>query len=204
MTQVFRPRIDVCQPRYLSGLRALGSRHKSFESRHEVMGLVDGEAAFAQGELFRDRWLRATGETLQPGPPVRRPKWPGKIPPAFADIDVGISRTGAAWRKYPEVRENEALHVASIRAAKSCIYIENQYFTSPLVAAELAKRLKEPDGPEVIIVSTEHSPSYFDQLTMDHTRLTFIKTLKDADKHGRPTPTVRSRPWGSPSSSTPS
>ena len=98
---------------------------------------------------------------------------------------MGISRTGAAWRKYPEVRENEALHVASIRAAKSCIYMENQYFTSPLIAAELAKRLKEPKGPEVIIVSTEHSPSYFDQITMDRTRLTFIKTLKDADKHGR-------------------
>jgi len=159
--------------------------NKCFDSRHEVMGLVDGDAAVALGELFRDRWLRATGETLQACPPVRRPKWPGKIPPAFANVDVGVSRTSAAWRKHPEVRENEALHVASIRAAKSCIYMENQYFTSPLIAAELAKRLKEPKGPEVIIVSTEHSPSYFDQLTMDRTRLTFIKTLKDADKHGR-------------------
>jgi hypothetical protein len=45
------------------------------------------------------------------------------------------------------VRENEALHIASIRAAKACIYMENQYFTSPLIAAELAKRLKEPTGP---------------------------------------------------------
>jgi phosphatidylserine/phosphatidylglycerophosphate/cardiolipin synthase-like enzyme len=63
--------------------------------------------------------------------------------------------------------------------------MENQYFTSPLMADELAKRLKEPDGPEVIMVSTEHSPSYFDQVTMDRTRLTFIKTLKDADRHGR-------------------
>ena len=159
--------------------------NKCFDSRHEVMGLVDGAAAMALGELFRDRWLRATGETLEAGPPIRSPKWPGQIPPAFTDIDVGISRTGAAWRKYPQARENEALHVASIRAAKSCIYMENQYFTSPLIADELARRLKEPDGPEVIIVSTEHSPSYFDQITMDRTRLTFIQTLKSADKHGR-------------------
>ncbi|HEY5412565.1 MAG TPA: phospholipase D-like domain-containing protein, partial [Caulobacteraceae bacterium] len=43
----------------------------------------------------------------------------------------------------------------------------------------------EPKGPEVILVSTEHSPSYFDQVTMDRTRLTFIQTLKSADRHGR-------------------
>jgi phosphatidylserine/phosphatidylglycerophosphate/cardiolipin synthase-like enzyme len=159
--------------------------NKGFDSRHEVMGLVDGAAALALGDLFRDRWLRATGETLDRCPPVRRPRWPGDIPPAFADIDVGVSRTGAAWRQYPEVRENEALHIASIRAAKACIYMENQYFTSPLIADELARRLKEPDGPEVILVSTEHSPSYFDQMTMDRTRLRFIQTLQDADRHGR-------------------
>jgi phosphatidylserine/phosphatidylglycerophosphate/cardiolipin synthase-like enzyme len=159
--------------------------NKCFDSRHEVMGLVDGDAAAALGELFRDRWRRATGEELETCPPVRNPRWPGKIKPAFSDIDAGISRTGAAWRAYPQVRESEALHIASIRAAKSCIYMENQYFTSPLIAAELAKRLKEEDGPEVILISTEHSPSYFDQVTMDRTRLTFIQTLKDADRHTR-------------------
>ena len=159
--------------------------NKDFDSRHEVMGLVDGEAASVLGELFRDRWRRATGETLQACPPVKAPRWPSPIPPAFHDITAGVSRTNAAWRDYPQVRENEALHIASIRAAKACIYMENQYFTSPLIAAELAKRLKEPDGPEVILVSTEHSPSYFDQLTMDKTRLVFIKTLQSADHHGR-------------------
>lgn len=159
--------------------------NKAFDSRHEVMGLVDGAAAGALGELFRLRWLRATGEALEPCPPVRNPRWPGEVPPAFTDIEAGVSRTGAAWRDCLEVRENEDLHIASIRSAKACIYMENQYFTSPLIAAELAKRLREPSGPEVILVSTEHSPSYFDQVTMDRTRLTFIQTLQTADKHGR-------------------
>ena len=159
--------------------------NKCFDNRHEVMGLVDGPAAAALGELFRERWRRATGETVAACPPVRKPRWPGQIEPAFSDVDVGLSRTNSAWRSYPEIRENEALHVASVRAAKSCIYMENQYFTSPLIADELAKRLREPDGPEVILISTEHSPSYFDQLTMDRTRLTFIQTLKSADRHGR-------------------
>jgi len=159
--------------------------NKCFDSRHEVMGLVDGEAAKALGALFRDRWRRATGEAVDACLPVRAPRWPGKIEPGFADIKVGLSRTAAAWRHYPEARENEALHIASIRAARTCIYMENQYYTSPLIAAELGARLAEPDGPEVVIVSTEHSPSYFDQVTMDRTRLTFIKTLKAADRFGR-------------------
>lgn len=159
--------------------------NRCFDSRHETMAMVDGAAAAAIGDLFRDRWHRATGERLKPCPPVRRPRWPGKIPPAFTDIDVGLSRTSAAWRNLSPVREAEALHVTAIRAAKRCIYMENQYFTAPLIAAELAKRLKEPNGPEVVLVSAEHSPSYFDQMTMDRTRVLFLKTLQRADRHGR-------------------
>lgn len=158
--------------------------NKDFDSRHEVMGLVDGPAALALGDVFRDRWQAATGEVLSPAPPVPTPDWPGNIPPAFEDIAVGLSRTRTRWRKCGELRENEALHVAAIRAA-TCIYMENQYFTSPQIAEELAARLREPDGPEVVLVTTQHSPSYFDQLTMDRTRLVFLKTLQDADKHGR-------------------
>jgi phosphatidylserine/phosphatidylglycerophosphate/cardiolipin synthase-like enzyme len=96
-----------------------------------------------------------------------------------------MSRTPAAWRDYPQIRENEVLHLAAISAARTCIYMENQYYTSPLIAHALARRLAEPAGPEVILVSTEHSPSYFDQMTMDRTRLDFIQTLVSADKHDR-------------------
>ena len=159
--------------------------NKCFDSRHEVMGMVDGEAAASVGELFRERWRRATGEPLEPCPKIRKPRWPGSIPPGFADIEVGLSRTAAAWKTFPEVRECEALFVAAIRGAKAGIYMENQYFTSTLIATELAKRLKEANGPEVVLVSTEHAPSYFDRSTMDRTRIEFIKTLQAADKHGR-------------------
>ncbi len=159
--------------------------NKDFDSRHEVMGLVDGEAAQMLGALFRDRWERCTGEVLQPSPPVRKPRWPGDAPPQFSDISVGLSRTSAAWRRYPEVRETEALHVEAIAAAKTCIYMENQYFTSPLIARELGRRLSEPDGPEVVLISTEHAPSYFDRATMDKMRMKFVRALEAADRHGR-------------------
>lgn len=157
-----------------------------FDPRHEVMSLVDGKAAAALGDLFRERWRRATGEqmALALSPPDADP-WPEAVIPQFQDVRVGLSRSAAAWRDEPQLRESEALYLASIAAAKSCIYLENQYFTSPVIAEALAQRLAEPDGPEVVLVSTEHSPSYFDQMTMDRTRSFFIERLTNADKHGR-------------------
>ena len=149
------------------------------------MALVDGPPAMALGELFRERWRRATGESLAAPEPIAPQAWPDCVSPAFRNISVGLSRTGGAWRGWPEVREVKALSLASIAAAKDCIYLENQYFTSPIVAEALAARLEEPDGPEVIIVSTQHSPSWFDQMTMDRTRSDFIRRLKTADAHGR-------------------
>jgi phosphatidylserine/phosphatidylglycerophosphate/cardiolipin synthase-like enzyme len=167
------------------------SRHKrksghpnDFDSRHEVMGLVEGAPARALGALFRERWARATGEIL-PEPAKTRPAWPAPVKAQFRGVEVGLSRTVGAWTTFPEVREVEALHLAAIRAARACIYMENQYFTSPLIAAALAARLAEPKGPEVVLIGTEHSPSYFDQMTMDGTRVKFVERLKRADRFGR-------------------
>jgi hypothetical protein len=63
--------------------------------------------------------------------------------------------------------------------------MENQYFTSELIARALAARLAEPSGPDVVLVSTTRSPSYFDQNTMDPTRSRFIERLRAADRFGR-------------------
>jgi phosphatidylserine/phosphatidylglycerophosphate/cardiolipin synthase-like enzyme len=155
-----------------------------YANRHEVMAVVDGSAAVALGELFRRRWRRCTGETLEPRPPAPPTAWPPGVQPQFEDARVGLSRTEPAWRGAPEVRECEALHLAGIAAAKACIYMENQYFTSELIARALAARLAEPDGPDVVLVSTTRSPSYFDQNTMDPTRSRFIERLKAADRFG--------------------
>jgi len=156
-----------------------------FDSRHEVMAVVDGEPAAALGSLFRERWRRATGEVIVASQPLPATAWPGDVSATFKGVDVGISRTSAPWAGYGAVRESEALTFAAIALAKRCIYMENQYFTSPIIAEALAARLEEDDGPEVILVSTERSPSYFDQMTMDRTRAGFIKRLERADRHGR-------------------
>ncbi len=158
---------------------------KTFDSRHEVMAVMDGDAAAALGQLFRDRWQRCTKVLLGTGEPLPPIAWPASVTPDFQDVRVGISRTTAKWRRQAEIRENEALYLASIAAARHTIYLENQYLTSPVIAEALAERLEVPKGPEVILVSTGQSASYFDEVTMDRTRTLFLKRLQGADHHGR-------------------
>lgn len=152
--------------------------------RHEVMTIMDGEAAGALSALARRRWFEATGETIE-SVAGDWPLWPEDVPVDVKDVTVGISRTEPAWRGRAGVRESEFLHLDCIARAKRLIYLENQYFTSPLIAAALARRLEEPDGPEVVIVSTRHAPSWFDHATMDSSRLALMQRLRRADLHGR-------------------
>jgi phosphatidylserine/phosphatidylglycerophosphate/cardiolipin synthase-like enzyme len=153
--------------------------------RHEVMTMVDGEAARALGDLFRDRWRAAEKDPIEPPPDAGGDPWPDHVPPHLIGADVAIARTLPAWRKRPMVDEIRALTLTCIAEAKQTIYLENQYFTSPLVTEALAARLAEPDGPEVVLVTTGRSPSWFDQLTMDQARGSMVWRLRAADVFGR-------------------
>ena len=156
-----------------------------YDCRHEVMAMVDGAPAATLGELFRERWARATGDSLPEPVPCLGDVWPEHVRPDFSDVTVGLSRTQAPWKAFPERREGEAATLAAIAGARRSLYLENQYFTSPIVAEALAQRLEDPEGPEIVLVSTQHSPSWFDQMTMDKTRSVFLRRLEDADHHGR-------------------
>lgn len=151
--------------------------------RHEVMTVMDGPAALALGDLARERWRRATGEetVVDVG---SADVWPDDVEPDFTDTPVAIARTEPG-RGSSEVRENETLHLDLIRSAKRLIYMENQYFTSPKIAAALAERLAEQDGPEVVLVSTGGSPSWFDKMTMDTARSEILYRLEQADRNNR-------------------
>ena len=152
--------------------------------RHEVMCVMDGPAARALGDLARERWLRATSERAL-AVEVEEDPWPDGVEPDLLDTPVGIARTEPAWAGRAEVRENEHLHLDAIRRARRLIYLENQYFTSPKIAEALAKRLSEPDSPEVVLVSTGGSPSWFDQMTMDTARSEVLFRLEQADRNNR-------------------
>jgi phosphatidylserine/phosphatidylglycerophosphate/cardiolipin synthase-like enzyme len=153
--------------------------------RHEVMLMVDGAAARMLGDLARQRWERATNKSAPPPQPTVGDPWPVWLAPDLHGVEVAVARTEPKWRNCPEVREIEALHLQAIRQAQRSIYLENQYFTSPVIGEALAARLQQEDGPEVVVITTEHSPSYFDQMTMDQTRANLLARLRAADRYGR-------------------
>ena len=119
---------------------------------HDVQMAVDGPAAAALGELFRERWRWATGRDAPvPAPPQSASDaadpWPQGLVPDMGDTDVAIARTMPAFKGREEVCEVKALYLDSIARARRSIYIENQYFTSAAVERALAARLARPTGP---------------------------------------------------------
>lgn len=152
---------------------------------HDVQMLVSGEAARALGDLARERWQRACGETLNPPPQRPDSAWPEDISPWFEDIDVGIARTMPQYGNFNEVREVEQLYIDSIRAAKNLIYIENQYFTSWKVADLLAESLRQPEGPDVVLALPLMTGGWLEQVTMDVLRHRVVCRLQQADEHNR-------------------
>jgi len=159
---------------------------KPYPPFHDVQILVDGDAAAMLGELARERWLTAAGsKAVEADTVVEEDQWPPSIDVAQQKVDVAIARTLPAYKERKEVREVECLYLDSIASAQSFIYMENQYLSSHRVVCALANRLKESDGPEVIIVMPEKTGGWLEQHTMDVLRARVLQQLRDADEHDR-------------------
>lgn len=151
---------------------------------HDATAMVDGEAARALGDLARERWLRATGRRLRPVT-CGRDLWPGSRAPNLRDVDVGIARTMPAHDGRPEIREIEQLYIAAIRAARRTIYLESQYFASSRICEEIIARLREDDGPEVIVINPLETEGWLEETTMGTARDMRLRAITENDAHGR-------------------
>ena len=157
---------------------------KPYPPFHDMMVAVDGEAAAALGRLARERWLVATGHPLAQIAPASDP-WPEGLGADATDVEVCISRTLPPLGEKPAVKEIERLYLDMIASARQSLYIENQYFTAPRIAAALEKRLGEPNGPEIALVVRLLSHGWLEEATMHVLRTRLIQRLKQADRYGR-------------------
>jgi uncharacterized membrane protein YdjX (TVP38/TMEM64 family) len=107
------------------------------------------------------------------------------VEPDVLDVDIGISRTEAAYQDRREVREVESLYVDAIASAERCIYIENQYLTSEKVSRALEERLRVKDGPEVVLVLPLHNTGWLEEQTMATQRAAVVRDLRNAAPDGR-------------------
>ncbi|WP_181702528.1 phospholipase D-like domain-containing protein [Chthonobacter albigriseus] len=151
---------------------------------HDATSVLDGPVARLLGDLARDRWHAATGEHL-PIPSGARPIWPAAIEPLMTDVDVAIARTLPAHADQPEVREIEQLYLDGIAGARHTIYFESQYFASRRIAEAIAARLREPDGPEVVVVNPRSADGLIEAKTMDTARARLLGLVREADRWGR-------------------
>jgi phosphatidylserine/phosphatidylglycerophosphate/cardiolipin synthase-like enzyme len=164
--------------------RRINESGEPYESVHDVQMMVEGEIAGALGDVVRDRWLRFAGEA----PEARAASgdlWPPNAEADFTDLDIAIARTLPNWSEYPPVAEIAALTADAVQAARTLIYIENQYLTAPQLAKLLAKRLSQPTGPDVVIVVTRNSHGAMEEFVMGRNRVRFLRRLRKADKYGR-------------------
>jgi phosphatidylserine/phosphatidylglycerophosphate/cardiolipin synthase-like enzyme len=144
----------------------------SYPASHDVQAIVDGDAAKALAEIVRDRWCRATTESIPwtDG----SDSWPAAVLPDMTGIDVGISRT-----------EIEQLHLDLIAAARESIYIENQYLTSETIVDALCRRLQEKQGPEILIILPLKNSGWLEEHTIEVLRFRCIKHLREKDRFNR-------------------
>ena len=163
------------------GRRTVG---RSYGPRHEVAAAVDGAAARALAEQARARWQTATDQSLEPVDAKHAP-WPGELEPILRNVDVGIARTLPELDDRGEVREVEALNLAAIAAARHTIYLENQYLAARGLVDALAARLRDDDGPEMVIVIARRGNNPLERETMDSARHRLIHVLWAADEHRR-------------------
>jgi len=151
---------------------------------HDATTALAGPVAKALGELGRERWKRAGGRPIAP-PPAVPICWPEDLPADFTDVAVAVSRTRPEMPGIAPIHEIEALYLDLIARAERWIYAESQYFASRRVAEAIARRLEEPDGPEIVLLNPETSHGWLEPIAMDTARARLIEAIRPHDRHGR-------------------
>ncbi len=164
--------------------RRLGPGGKPYDPWHDATMALAGPVAAALGELARYRWRCAGGGELEPVRP-RGPCWPASLAPDFEGAEVAIARTQPDHGKLEECREIEALYLDLIGSARRFIYAESQYFASRRIGEAIARRMREPDGPEIVLVNPERADGWLEQKAMDGARARLWRSIGDCDPHRR-------------------
>jgi phosphatidylserine/phosphatidylglycerophosphate/cardiolipin synthase-like enzyme len=151
---------------------------------HDIQMVVQGEAAVALADIARDRWQRA-GFALSPRVEWHDPIWPPSLAADFTNTPAALARTFPSWEDHAAIEEIAAVTQDVILAARTYIYIENQYLTAPDVGKALARKLAEPNGPDVVIVVTKASRGRAEQFVMGRNRERLLRRLIRADRYQR-------------------
>lgn len=159
---------------------------KTFPPFHDLQLALCGDAARALGELARERWHRLDHRSRLPElAPTNRELWPSCLPTHFEQVELDILRTLPPYEQHAPAYEIEAAYLDAIAEAKEALYIENQYLSADRIAVALAARLREAEGPEVLVIAPQQASGVLESSTMDVLRARVLDTLRQADAHDR-------------------
>jgi phospholipase D1/2 len=187
--------IDLCDGRWDDRRHApdnsdrvtvYGKAHKPF---HDVMGYCTGPAAAAIAELFRERWLRATGEplALDGARPSSAPvaDFDGALPIACGEVAISVTSAEHADSGAPQVEQIRRLYERAIDAARELIYIETQYFSSRALHDALRRRMRAGGALEIVIVLPDAAESPKERFVLGAAERWALSSLRlAAREHG--------------------
>ncbi len=162
--------------------RRRDTKGAAYDPLHDVQAMVTGEAARLVGDVARHRWLDATGETVEPLASL--PDAPLRVPDvthALKDVPVSVALTDRSAGR----QDGMAATRDVIRAARRQLYVETQYLANFSIADLLAERLREPDGPEIVIICTRSSHGMVEKVLMANNCDRIIRRLRQEDRHDR-------------------
>ncbi|MGE0179329.1 MAG: phospholipase D-like domain-containing protein, partial [Sphingomonas sp.] len=165
--------------------RRVGPRGKPYRPWHDATMALEGPIAAALGELARERWRCATGASLPPVEGSGEDCWPPSLGQDFTAIPAAISRTAPDYDPVQKCDEIEALYLDMIARARRFIYAESQYFASRRIAQAIMARVREPDGPEIVLINPQQADGWLEQAAMDTARARLWESIGNADSRGR-------------------
>lgn len=157
-----------------------------YQPYHDIHTAVTGPAAHTLDSLCRERWKRACKEDA-PWTSIRKENtiWPACIETNFEQAKAAFALTYSEYKDYPAVTQIEQLHLEMIAAAERYIYLENQYLSSHTITDALIERLREADGPEIILILTQDTGGWLEEGTLGLLRCRLLEKLVQADRHKR-------------------
>ncbi|HEY9092777.1 phospholipase D-like domain-containing protein [Parasphingorhabdus sp.] len=150
---------------------------------HDAAMAVQGPVAKKLAEFAVKRWKVAGGTKMIET--TTADCWPGELEPDFRNVNVAIARTQPETDDQEAISEIEQLYIDMIASAEKFVYAESQYFASGKIAAAIAARLREKDGPEIVVVNPVGSEGWLEPEVMDTKRAQFISALMDVDHENR-------------------
>lgn len=159
---------------------------------HDVQAFFTGPLVEDISAIFVKRWRDVTGTEISL-PPVGPASAHGYIEAKTRYIPIEASKA-ALSRTEPRtlkalrssVREIRRLYIDAINAARSCIYIENQYFSSQAIFQALVRRMEDKGRPgiDVVIILPKGPHRFVEEVSIGINQTRLLRSLDAVAKKG--------------------